>query len=65
MAVLTNPHMSSVHAANFSKEIVRACSEDALKAAAAKHGPYLLSEDAKRLRDEYAARLVSLRGLKS
>lgn len=65
MAVPTNPHLSSVHAANFSREIARAFSEADLKAAAAKHGPFLLGEDARRLRDEYAARLVSLRGLRS
>ncbi|MDR2838109.1 MAG: hypothetical protein LBV49_06010 [Azonexus sp.] len=64
MAVLTNPHLSAVHSANFSKEIGQAHSEADLKAVAAKHGPYLLSDDAKRLRDEYAARLASLRRLK-
>lgn len=65
MAVTTTPYVSSVHAANFSKEIAKACSETDLKAAAARHSAYLLADDAKRLRDEYAARLVSLRRLKA
>lgn len=64
MPVLTNPHVSAVHASNFSREIDRARDEAALATAAQKHSPYLLKDDAARLRTEYAARLVQLRGLK-
>ncbi len=64
MAVLTNPHVSSVHAINFSRDIAKANSQAALEAAAKRHSPFLLNEDARRMREEYAARLVQLRGLK-
>lgn len=64
MAVQTNPHMSAVHASNFSREIIRVRNEAELAAAAKRHSPYLLKDDAARLRDEYAAKLLSLRGLK-
>lgn len=64
MAVLTNPHMSAVHAANFSRAIGRARNEAELAAAAQKHSPFLLADDAKRMREEYAARLGQMRGLK-
>lgn len=65
MAIQTNPHMSAVHACNFSREIGRARTEADLAAAAQKHSPFLLNDDAKQLRDEYAARLLALRGLKA
>jgi hypothetical protein len=64
MSVKTNPYVSTVHAANFSREIANARNLDDLKLAAAKHGDYLIGGDKVRLRDEYAARLVALRGLK-
>lgn len=64
MAVQTNPHVSAVHAANFGRDIAKARSQAELEAAAKKHSPYLLPDDARRMRDEYAARLVQLRGLK-
>jgi len=56
--------MPAIHAANFSGAIDRASDEAGLKAAAAKHAPYLLGADAARLREKYAARLGALRGLK-
>ncbi len=64
MAVVTNPHISATHAANFSRAIVCARSLDDLKAAAAKHGAYLIGYDKERLRDEYTLRVVAIRGLK-
>ena len=64
MAIQTNPHVSAVHACNFSREIARANTLQALEAAAIKHSPYLIGDDKARLRDEYAARVVAIKGLK-
>ena len=65
MRVTTNPHMSIVHASNFSRDIARARNEAELADAAKKHSPFLLNDDATRMREEYAARLLQMRGLKS
>lgn len=64
MAVITNPHVSSVHAATFSKEIRSASTLTALADAAKRHGDYLLGDDKTRLRDEYTRRLSQLKGHK-
>jgi len=58
----TNPYLSSVHAAIFEKAITKADGVDAMKHAAAKHGPWLLGHDKTRLRQIYMARLMALGG---
>ncbi len=65
MAVVTNPHLSKVHAANFRREIQSAASAAELKAAAKKHGDYLLGRDKDILRQEYTERLGAVKGHKS
>jgi len=57
MTVLTNPHLSKVHAANFRREIASAGSAEELKAAAKKHGDFLVGRDKETLRQEYTERL--------
>lgn len=53
----TNPYLSSVHAACFSKKISAASTGKELEAAAAAHSAWLLGKDRDRLREQYRARL--------
>jgi hypothetical protein len=58
--VITNPHVSSVHAAVLSKKIAAAHTPRELEAAAAEHSPYLVGNDKENLRQEYRHRLAQV-----
>ncbi len=59
--IASNPTLSAMHAGCLSREIAKADSPEALRAAAQKRIPYLIGRDRDRLRDEYADRLRALK----
>lgn len=61
-AVITNYTLSRMHAACLLKDIAKADTPQALRAAAEKRVPYLIGNDREHLRDEYAQRLRMLKG---
>lgn len=62
--VFTNPAISAVHAANFSREIHAARTLGELKEAATRHGDFLMGSDKSRLRGEYITKFDAFKGHK-
>jgi len=60
--VMTNPYVSSVHAANMEKELRKAETPADLVRIAEKHGKYLLGADREAMRAQYKQRAAALGG---
>ncbi len=58
--VMTNPYVSSVHAANMERELRQAETPADLVRIAEKHGKYLLGADRESMRAQYKQRAAAI-----